>query len=48
MQFELTKEVKKEMLLSAFKKAIHPKPTNLALWKKGQVHELSGITYTIL
>jgi hypothetical protein len=35
------------MLLSGFKKAIHPKPTDLGLWKKGQVHESRGITYTI-
>jgi hypothetical protein len=28
-------------------KAIHPKPTYLGLWKKGQVHESFGITYMI-
>ncbi len=46
MWFELIEEAKKEMLLSGFKNAIHPKPTNLA-WKKGQVHESRCITYTI-
>jgi hypothetical protein len=47
MWFELKEEAKKEMLLSGFKKAIHPKPSDLALWKKGQVHETRCITYTI-
>jgi hypothetical protein len=47
MWFELVKEAKKEMLLSGLSKAINPKPSNLALWKKGQVHESGGITSTI-
>ncbi len=47
MMFEVAEEVRKEMLLSRFKNPIHPKPTDLGLWKKGQVHESRGITYTI-
>ncbi len=47
MWFELIEEAEKEMLLSGFKKAIHPKPIYLGLWKKGQVHQSRGITYTI-
>jgi hypothetical protein len=47
MMFDVAEEAHKEMLLSGFKKAIHPKPTNLGLWKKGQVHESRGIIYTI-
>ncbi len=49
MMFDVAEEVRKEMLLSGFKKPIHPnlKPTDLGLWKKGQVHESRGITYTI-
>jgi hypothetical protein len=47
MMFDVTEEARKEMLLSGFKKPIHPKPTNLGLWKKGQVHESRCITYTI-
>jgi hypothetical protein len=47
MMFDVAEEAHKEMLLSGFKKAIHPKPTYLGLWKKGQVHESRGITYTI-
>ena len=39
MMFDVAEEAKKEMLLSGFKNAIHPKPTDLGLWKKGQVHE---------
>ncbi len=39
MWFENVEDEKKEMLLSAFKNAIHPKPSDLALvWRKGQVH----------
>ncbi len=45
--FDVAEEASKEMLLSGFKEAIHPKPTYLGLWKKGQVHESRGITYTI-
>jgi hypothetical protein len=33
---ELIEDVKKEMLLSGFQKAIHPKPSDLGLWKKGK------------
>ncbi len=44
MMFDVAR---KEMLLSGFKKAIHSNPTDLGLWKKGQVHESRGITYTI-
>jgi hypothetical protein len=47
MSLELIQEAKKEKLLSGFKNAIHPKPTDLGLWKKGQVHDLRGINYTI-
>ncbi len=47
MWFELVDEAKKEMLLSGFIKAIHPKPTYLALWKKGQVSESRCIPSTI-
>jgi hypothetical protein len=47
MMFDIAEEARKEMLLSGLKKPIHPKPTDLGLWKKGQVHELRGITYTI-
>ena len=47
MMFDVAEEARKEMLLSGFKKAIHSKPTDLGLWKKGQVHESRGITYTI-
>ena len=47
MIFDVAEEAKKEMLLSGFKKPTHSKPTNLGLWKKGQVHESRGITYTI-
>ncbi len=43
----MVEEAKKERLLSGFKKAIHSKPTYLGLWKKRQVHESRGITYTI-
>jgi hypothetical protein len=39
MMFEVAGEASKEMPLSGFKKPIHPKPTDLGLWKKGQVHE---------
>ncbi len=38
MMFDVAEEARKEMLLSGFKKPIHPKPTYLGLWKKGQVH----------
>jgi hypothetical protein len=47
MMFDVAEEARKEMLLSGFKKAIHPKPTKLGLWQKGRVHESRGITYTI-
>jgi hypothetical protein len=47
MMFDVADEARKEMLLSEFKKPIHSKPTDLGLWKKGQVHELRCITYTI-
>ncbi len=47
MMFDVAGEARKAMLLSGFKKAIHPKPTDLGLWKKGQVHESRCITYTI-
>ncbi len=47
MMFDVAEEVRKEILLLAFKKDIHPKPTDIGLWKKGQVHESRGITYTI-
>jgi hypothetical protein len=47
MMFHVAEEARKEMLLSGFKKAIHPKPTDLGLWKKGQVHESRGINSTI-
>ncbi len=47
MMFDVAEETRREMLLSGFKKPIHPKPTNLGLWKKGKVPELRGITYTI-
>jgi hypothetical protein len=47
LMFDVAEEERKEMLLSGFKKPIHFKPTNLGLWKKGQVHESRGITYTI-
>jgi hypothetical protein len=46
MMFDVAEEARKEMLLSGFKKPIHSKPTDLGLWKKGQVHE-RGITFTI-
>jgi hypothetical protein len=39
MMFDVAEEASKEMLFSGFKTAIHPKPTYLGLWKKGQVHE---------
>ncbi len=45
--FDVAEEARKEMLLSGFKKPIHPKVTDLGLWKKGQVHESRCITYTI-
>ncbi len=47
MMFDVAEEARREMLLSGFKKPIHPKATDLGLWKKGQVHESCGITYTI-
>jgi hypothetical protein len=47
MMFDVAEEARKEMLLSGFQKAIHSKPTNLGLWKKGQVHESRSITYTV-
>ncbi len=47
MMFDVAEEAHKEKLLSGFKTAIHSKPTNLGLWKKGQVHESCSITYTI-
>ncbi len=47
MMFDVAEEACKEMLLSGFKKAIHPKPTDLGLWKKGQAHESRCINYTI-
>ncbi len=47
MMFDVAEEAHKEMLLSGFKKPIHSKPTDLGLWKRGQVHESRGITYTI-
>ncbi len=40
MMFEVAEEVHKEMLLSGFKKPIHPKPTYLGLWKKGHLYDL--------
>jgi hypothetical protein len=47
MWFGLREDAKKEILLSGLKKAINPKPNNLGLLKKGQVHELRCITSTI-
>jgi hypothetical protein len=47
VSLELTEDAEKEMLFSGLKKAIHPKPTDLALWKKRQVHESRGIIRTI-
>ncbi len=47
MMFDVAEEARKEMLLLGFKKPIHSKPKDLGLWKKGQVHESRGITYTI-
>ncbi len=47
MMFDVAEEARKKMLLSGFKKPIHLKPTDLGLWKKGQVHESRCITYTI-
>ncbi len=47
MMFDVAEEARKEMLPSGSKKPIHSKPTYLGLWKKGQVHELRGITDTI-
>ncbi len=47
MMFDVAEEARKKMLLSGFKKPIHPTPSDLGLWKKGQVHESRGITYTI-
>jgi hypothetical protein len=38
MMFDVAEEARKEMLLSGLKNPIHPKPTDLGLWKKGQVH----------
>ncbi len=46
MMFDVAEEARKEMLLSGFKIPILPKPTDLGLWKKGQVHESRCITYT--
>ncbi len=36
MIFDVAEEARKEMLLSGFKKPIHPKPTDLGLWKGGK------------
>jgi hypothetical protein len=47
MIFDVAEEARKEMQLSGFKKAIHFKPTDLGLWKMGQMHESHCITCTI-
>ena len=44
---EVAEEARKEMLLSGYRKAIHPKPSDLGMWKKGQEHESRGFHYTI-
>jgi hypothetical protein len=36
MMFDVAEEARKEMLLSGFKKAIHPKPTDLDYGRRGK------------